>query len=348
MGKVVPAAFMSYAHFDDEHGEGRITMLCKRLSGEVKAQTGDEFPIFQDQKDLQWGESWNERIKLTMSEVTFLIPVVTPTYFKRPECRRELTEFMEYEKRLNRNDLVLPIYWIECELLEKQDLRKGDPLAVLVASRHRADLRDLRFEAFNSPEVGKRVARMARHIVDALRRTARTVPLPDDMICKEVPQASPVFEKTSVKWPPIGDTTVIEGVGFRKVVIGASVEEVIEQLGPPEQRIDSQMVWFTYYAKYGLDVLFVGGIAREIRFDPGFPFPLARGPSIGTPLEDVLRVYGKPVRYEKANRNSELLADQILYRLPSASKIIYQSQGVAFWFDKQHKVSQFVIIPPNK
>jgi hypothetical protein len=52
-----PAAFMSYVNFDDTHEEGRLTEFCRRLSGEVRMQTGEESCIFQDRKDIDWGSS---------------------------------------------------------------------------------------------------------------------------------------------------------------------------------------------------------------------------------------------------------------------------------------------------
>ena len=48
-----PAAFMSYVHSDDKYGH--LTKFRERLSDEVRVQTGEEFPIFQDRKDIQWG-----------------------------------------------------------------------------------------------------------------------------------------------------------------------------------------------------------------------------------------------------------------------------------------------------
>jgi hypothetical protein len=53
-----PAAFMSYVNFDDTHEEGRLTEFCRRLSGEVRMQTGEESCIFQDRKDIDWGQQW--------------------------------------------------------------------------------------------------------------------------------------------------------------------------------------------------------------------------------------------------------------------------------------------------
>lgn len=43
-----PIAFLSYTHFDDSHEEEKISRFCERLTGEVRVQTGQQFPIFRD------------------------------------------------------------------------------------------------------------------------------------------------------------------------------------------------------------------------------------------------------------------------------------------------------------
>jgi cobaltochelatase CobT len=50
-----PIAFMSYVHFDDQRENGRLTQFRDHLSAEVRVQTGEEFPIFQDRTDIRWG-----------------------------------------------------------------------------------------------------------------------------------------------------------------------------------------------------------------------------------------------------------------------------------------------------
>jgi len=110
-----PLAFMSYSHVDD--ADGRLTELRKYLSRETQIQTGDEFPIFQDRDDIRWGQSWKERIEKSLDEVTFLIPIVTPGFFKSEHCRGELRRFLDREKELGRNDLVLPIYYVNSSQL---------------------------------------------------------------------------------------------------------------------------------------------------------------------------------------------------------------------------------------
>ncbi|MEK6324151.1 MAG: toll/interleukin-1 receptor domain-containing protein [Acidobacteriota bacterium] len=158
--------------FDDEHNNGRLTEFRKNLSAEVKAQTGNEVPIFQDRDAIEWGQNWKQRIERSINEVTFLIPVITPSFFRSSACRKELELFLEREKRLGRNDLILPLCYIDTPLLSNQTKQVTDPLAEIVASRQYADWRDLRFEPFSSPIVGRTLAQLAIQIRNALERTS--------------------------------------------------------------------------------------------------------------------------------------------------------------------------------
>ena len=75
-----PAAFMSYVRLDDQHEGGKLTQFRERLAAEVRLQTGDEFPIFQDRNDIAWGQNWQARIDETLDAVTLLIPIITPSF----------------------------------------------------------------------------------------------------------------------------------------------------------------------------------------------------------------------------------------------------------------------------
>jgi len=168
--KPKPAAFMSYVHSDDKYG--RLTEFRERLGDEVRVQIGEEFLIFQD-RDIQWGENWKKRIKESLDDVTFLIPIITPSFFNSPACRRELERFLKREEKLGRKDLILPVYYVDCPLLNDKEKRAGDELAQAIDARQRADCadwRDLRFEPFTSPQVGKTLEKLAVQIRDALDR----------------------------------------------------------------------------------------------------------------------------------------------------------------------------------
>ena len=170
MDRPTPAAFLSYVRFDDEHEEGRLTQLRERLSGEVRMQTGEPFPIFQDRNDIGWGQNWRERIERSLDEVTFLIPVVTPSFLTSDACQEELRIFLEREKALERNDLILPLYYVDSPILNDKRSSGQDPLAQAITEHQYADWRDLRFEPLTSAQVGVALARLAVQIRDALAR----------------------------------------------------------------------------------------------------------------------------------------------------------------------------------
>ena len=176
MTKNKPAALMSYVHSDDRYEQ--LSTLRERLSAEVQMQIGIEFPIFQDTKDIQWGQNWEQRINTALTEeITFLIPIITPSFFNSQPCRDELERFLAVEKKLERNDLILPIYFVDTRLLNDEKLRATDPLAEVIASRQFADWRNLRFETFTNPLVGKILEKLGSQIRDALPiiQTTKTV-----------------------------------------------------------------------------------------------------------------------------------------------------------------------------
>jgi F-box protein 11 len=166
-----PIAFLSYVNLDDQHDQGRLTQFRERLSGEVRMQTGEPFDIFQDRKDIKLGQQWQERINDALDATLFLIPIITPAFFKSTACRDELERFIKREKELGRGDLILPIYYVECPVLSDKAKRELDPLAKVIAARQYADWCDLRFEEFTSPQLRKAVANIAKQIVEALERS---------------------------------------------------------------------------------------------------------------------------------------------------------------------------------
>ena len=172
---------MSYVNLDDQHEQGRLTQFRERLSGEVRMQTGEPFDIFQDRKDIAWGQQWQERIDESLNAVTFLIPIITPGFFKSTACREELERFLKREEELGRGDLILPVYYVNCLVLRDKAKRKHDKLAQIIAARQYEDWRELRFEEFTSSSVRKALAKMAEQIVAALeqRQEKTSVPHPE-------------------------------------------------------------------------------------------------------------------------------------------------------------------------
>jgi hypothetical protein len=164
-----PIAFMSYAHVDNQYGQ--LSEFRERLSNEVHVQTGQEFRIFQDRDDILLGQNWRQRIEEALEEeVTSLIPIITPSFFNSGACREEFELFLDRERTLKRNDLILPVYYVSCRILDDEVQRAHDPLAEAIASRQWVDWRGLRFEQFTSPQVGKALMQLAGQVSLALER----------------------------------------------------------------------------------------------------------------------------------------------------------------------------------
>jgi hypothetical protein len=131
-----PAAFMSYVRFNDQHDDGQLTQFRERLSAEIRGQTGDEFPIFQDRTDIAWGQNWQTRIDESLDAVTLLLVIITPSFLRSPACRAEVEHFLARERQLGRQDLILPVYYVSTPELDEPERRDADELARVLAARH--------------------------------------------------------------------------------------------------------------------------------------------------------------------------------------------------------------------
>ena len=183
MANTKPVAFISFVGSDFQHDEGGIPQFQERLADEVSMHTREELSIFQDRDDVLWAQVWKERVEESVDRATFLIAFITPRFFTSPQCRSELRTFLEREKKLDRNDLILPLYYIRCPLLHEDERLKEDQLARDFDARHGEefiDWRELRFEPFTSPEVGKRLQDVAIRIQNTLSQpqsSSRILPI---------------------------------------------------------------------------------------------------------------------------------------------------------------------------
>jgi hypothetical protein len=164
----LPVAFMSYANVDNV--DGRLTEFRQRLSDEIRLLRGEPFPIFQDNEGVSWGENWRERIEKSLDAATFLILILTPSFFKSAECRKEFSQFLERERRLGRNDLILPVYYIDCLVLNDEKRRSQDSIAQAIFERQYADWRALRHEPYSSYIVAKKLESLGKQVLLALDR----------------------------------------------------------------------------------------------------------------------------------------------------------------------------------
>lgn len=163
------AAFVCFSHELDFEDSAFIREFGERLSREVLIRTGDEFPIFQDRCDIEWGQNWREIIKESVDNSRFFIPIITPGFFKSELCISELKNFLKLEKKSNRSDLILPVYFIDTPLLSDKS-QQNNEFALIIKGRQYVDLRDLRFEPIDSPKTRRAIAGLAEAIVYTLEK----------------------------------------------------------------------------------------------------------------------------------------------------------------------------------
>ncbi len=120
--KPKPDAFLSYTRFDDHHDGGAINELRDRLADAVQAVTGRPFEIFQDIDGIGLGEHWADKLDQMLDHGALLHPHRLASYFSSEACCDELPKFLRIEAERGRNDLVLPIYYIECDVLQDDAL----------------------------------------------------------------------------------------------------------------------------------------------------------------------------------------------------------------------------------
>lgn len=168
MRKRGPIVFMSYVHRDNKYN--RLIKFHRYFSDELEVQSGEKFPIFMDRNDITWGDNWRGRVERTIDEVTFFIPVITPSYFNSSICREELDQFLERERKLGHKDLILPIYYVDCQLINDKVKRKNNKLAQEIAERQYVDWRPLRLENITSKKCALKLEEMARLICDAYEK----------------------------------------------------------------------------------------------------------------------------------------------------------------------------------
>jgi hypothetical protein len=167
-----PLAFLSYLSFNNDVDNGAISAFSCDLSDEVKVQTGKDFHIFQDRRDIRWGQNWSARIGEALKSATFFIPILTPGYFASEQCLSELAAFLKYEKQLGRQDLMLPVVYVSPKLPGGELCVYAHPLEKEIFERQCVDWTALRFSDSKSLERKRRLSDLALEIKSAILRTA--------------------------------------------------------------------------------------------------------------------------------------------------------------------------------
>ena len=157
------SGFWSYAHDDNKLDGGALLELARLISEEYDLLSGEPLELFIDRDSIAWGEEWRQRIAHALTKTTFFIPVITPRYFMRPECRRELLEFAAKAKSLGVEELILPVLYVDTAGLSTDS---PDEAVALIARTQYVDWRTIRLLEPNSREYRGAVSVLACRLLE--------------------------------------------------------------------------------------------------------------------------------------------------------------------------------------
>jgi TIR domain len=163
-------AFWSYTHDDDKHEAGAIRRLAERIREEYSLITGEELAIFVDREDIAWGDEWKERIDNALVSTTFFMPILSPRYFRREECRRELFAFASQAASLGVDELICPILYVPVDGLA---VDSPDEAFSLVARAQYESWVDLRLCDERSSEHRRAVNQLVNRLAEVASEVGR-------------------------------------------------------------------------------------------------------------------------------------------------------------------------------
>jgi hypothetical protein len=172
--EATPQVFMSYTRSDDEYLGGALTELRKALEKALHFQHGRSMTVFQDIEGIHLGQNIQQRLGESLNETLLLLPIITPSYLQSAWCREEFTRFLERERALGRNDLIIPIYYHkvnEIEAARPHPTRAqpaSDPIVAELVSRLAADWHALRGKPLEDPQVSAAIERVAERIIQVI------------------------------------------------------------------------------------------------------------------------------------------------------------------------------------
>lgn len=128
--------FLCYAHDDDEYSDGGISHLHEKVQQHLRQMTGGVISIFRDVAAIRYGDVLKQSIDGAILETQILLPVMTPIFFTREQCRSEVARF---DAREGRPGKIIPIYYVDVPDLMESD----DGLKVRLREIKYADFRDI-------------------------------------------------------------------------------------------------------------------------------------------------------------------------------------------------------------
>jgi|HubBroStandDraft_1064217.scaffolds.fasta_scaffold00005_55 formylglycine-generating enzyme required for sulfatase activity len=204
-----PIGFWSYTKSDDTSSAGKLSRLRDLVAAEMRQQLGPalQVEIFQDVDAIPTGSEWEKRIRAALAESSFLIPIITPGFFQREWCCREVALFRDLETGLGRADLIFPIHYVNVDHVDGSNPHDCHDREILefLRTRQWTDFRKLRHRDPQHEDVAVFIEKLVSEICTALR--AR-VPPPAPPPRPSVPEARVALAPRPASPPPPPSATV--------------------------------------------------------------------------------------------------------------------------------------------
>lgn len=133
------------------------------IRDEFELSTGKKLADFQDKRDIKWGEDWRKVIEDNLLSTTFFIPILTPAYFRRPNCLSELRAAVHLPAQNNGEIGICPIMYIDCT--EEVESLADDELATYLGRHQWKYFADVRRSGVNDERYRQRVGEIVDELI---------------------------------------------------------------------------------------------------------------------------------------------------------------------------------------
>lgn len=313
--------FWSYVRQDDEGDHGRIVALADDLREQFRLLTAEKLELFVDRESIQWGEAWKERIDTAIAGTTFFIAVITPSYFRSAECRRELLKFAREAERLGLGQLLMSVYWVRVSELDDNPEESSDEAVRFVAKYNLEDLREARLEDRDSAAYRKAVAKLAEELVKQAESVRDVEDVPTPLAEAGVPEQPEVDDG-----PGIIDRLAATEYAMPKAV--ELLQEISQRMEEINEKLEHASADFEAANKRGQGMKAALSVTNRLAHELSEPATgiAAAGEEYGRVLADVDS--GVSARFELLDMSEELTSDdkQFLQELIGSNTAAIQGQ----------------------
>jgi len=202
-----PTGFWSYTSTDDAASGGRLSQLRRLLNDQLQQHIGrlQKVHVFQDVAAIPAGTAWDAQIHGALRDSSFLIPIVTPAFLQSPWCCKEVRLFHALMRERGRDDLILPVHYMDVGAFEttRRDECADPAVYDYLRTRQWLDCRSVRLLEPSDPRVRPELEKIATAVRDTLYRKVPPVEVP---ALPPLPEPAPDNEQPAP--PPPGPDPV--------------------------------------------------------------------------------------------------------------------------------------------